>query len=126
MFSTASLSDLGTVLVDARGYTVYVLTADASTNVPCEDSTGCTKVWPDLPYPSGVSVAKAGSGVLPQLLGSDKLADGKTYPTYRGWLMYEYVSDGRPAEGHGEGIQSFGGTWYALSTSGTLVMPLDG
>ena len=122
MFSTANVSGLGTVVVDGRGHTVYVLTADRTTNVPCEDSTGCTKIWPDLPFPSGTSSATAGTGVQPSLLGSMKQSDGQTYPTYNHWLMYEYTADTGPAQGHGEGIQSFGGTWYALDASGHLVM----
>jgi predicted lipoprotein with Yx(FWY)xxD motif len=123
MFSTASVSGLGTVVVDAKGHTVYVLTADGHTNVPCEDSTGCTKIWPDLPFPGGTTSANAGTGVQASLLGSMKQSDGETYPTYHGWLMYEYVAHTGPAQGHGEGVKSFGGTWYALDASGNLVMP---
>ena len=123
MFSTASVSGLGTVVVDGRGHTVYVLTADGTTNVPCEDSTGCTKIWPDLPLPNGTTSARAGTGVEASLLGSMKSSDGQTYPTYNHWLMYEYTADTGPAQGHGEGIVSFGGTWYALDASGKLVMP---
>jgi len=123
MFSTANVSGLGTVVVDGRGRTVYVLTADGKANLPCEDSTGCTKVWPDLPFPDGVSSAKAGTGAQASLLGSMKLSDGETYPTYNKWLMYEFANDSGPGQGHGEGIKSFGGTWYALDASGNLVMP---
>jgi len=122
-FSTASASGLGSVVVDGRGHTVYVLTTDGHTNLPCEDASGCTKVWPDLPLPDGVSSAKAGSGVDAAKLGTMKLADGETYPTYNGWLMYEFAHDSGPAQAGGEGIRSFGGTWYALTAAGTLVQP---
>jgi hypothetical protein len=50
-----------------------------------------------------------------------KLSDGETYPTYNGWLMYEYVSDPGPGYANGEGIKSFGGTWYVLDASGNPV-----
>jgi predicted lipoprotein with Yx(FWY)xxD motif len=122
MFSTANVNGLGTVVVDARGWTVYVLTADGKTNHPCEDSSGCTKVWPDLPLPDG-SKPKAGSGLDASKLSTMKGSDGETYPTYAKWLMYEFSNDSGPAQGNGEGIMSFGGTWYALSPSGTLVKP---
>lgn len=123
MFSTATASGLGSVVVDGRGHTVYVLTADGHTNVPCDDASGCTKAWPDLALPAGVTSAKAGSGVDASKLGSMKLADGETYPTYNGWLMYEFAHDSGPAQGAGEGLRSFGGTWYALTSSGSLVQP---
>ena len=50
-----------------------------------------------------------------------KLSNGETYPTYNGWLMYEYVGDADSAQSHGQGIQSFGGTWYAISPAGTPI-----
>ncbi|HVN50422.1 MAG TPA: hypothetical protein VMT43_03260 [Acidimicrobiales bacterium] len=103
-----------------------MLTADGKANAPCDDASGCTKVWPDLPLPDGTSTATAGTGLQASLLGSMKLADGETYPTYNKWLMYEYVGDSGAGEAHGEGLTSFGGTWYALAPSGNVVMPAGG
>lgn len=121
MFSTASVPGLGTVLVDGNGRTVYLLTSGDHTNVNCDDASGCTKVWPDLPLPDGVSGAKAGTGVQASMLGTKKLSDGETYPTYNGWLMYEFTGDSGPGQGKGQGIKSFGGTWYAITATGDPV-----
>ena len=110
-FSSVTLSGVGKVLVDGRGRTVYVLTNSGVKNVPCTDASGCTAAWPDLPLKSGMSAAKAGTGVNASLLGTMKLSDGETYPTYNGWLMYEYASDTGPGQANGQGIKSFGGTW---------------
>jgi predicted lipoprotein with Yx(FWY)xxD motif len=121
MFSTANVAGLGDVLVDASGRTVYILTSSGQKNVPCDDASGCTKLWPDLPLPEGTTAATAGPGVQASMLGTMKLGDGETYPTYGGWLMYEYTGDTGPAQGHGQGIQSFGGTWYALNSSGSPI-----
>jgi hypothetical protein len=52
-----------------------------------------------------------------------KESDGETYATYNGWLMYEFTGDSGPGQGHGEGIKSFGGTWYALTPTGDPAMP---
>lgn len=120
-FSTASVSGVGKVLVDGKGRTVYILTSGGHTNVPCTDKSGCTKLWPDLPLPAGTSAAAAGTGLKPSLLGTKKLSDGETYPTYNGWLMYEYAGDPGPGQDKGQGIKSFGGTWYVLSASGSPV-----
>jgi hypothetical protein len=50
-----------------------------------------------------------------------KLGDGETYPTYNGYLVYEYVGDSGRGEANGQGIKSFGGTWYVLDASGNPV-----
>ena len=63
----------------------------------------------------------AGSGIDSSMLGTTTLSDGKSYPTYNGWLMYEYVADSGPGEASGQGIASFGGTWYVLSPSGSPI-----
>lgn len=120
-FSTANVSGLGQVVVDGRGRTVYILTAPGKKNVSCTDATGCTAIWPDLPFPGGTTSATAGSGLTASLLGAKKESDGETYPTYNGYLMYEYASDSASGQANGQGIKSFGGTWWALSPSGTPI-----
>ena len=125
-FSTASVSGLGNVVVDGRGRTVYILTSDGHTNVPCTVSSGCTKLWPTLPLRGGMSAATAGPGVNASLLGTKKVSNGKTYPTYNGWLIYEYAGDPGPGQAKGQKIKSFGGTWYVLNASGNPVTSSTG
>lgn len=120
-FSTANVSGVGNVVVDGKGRTVYILTSGGKTNVPCTSASGCTGLWPTLPLPGGMSTATAGTGVKASLLGTKKLSDGKTYPTYNGWLMYEYSGDSASGQAKGQGIKSFGGTWYVLNASGNPV-----
>jgi predicted lipoprotein with Yx(FWY)xxD motif len=119
-FSTANVSGVGTAVVDGSGRTVYILTADGHTNVPCTAASGCTKLWHNLPLPNGTSAAKGGMGITASLLGTKTLS-GMTFPTYHGWLMYEYTGDSGPGQSNGQGIKSFGGTWYALKASGSPV-----
>lgn len=116
-FRVANVSGLGMVVVDGRGRTVYNLTSGDHRNVPCGDSNGCTTVWPDLPLPDASSKPRAGSGINASLLGTVKVGS-ETYPTYNGWLMYEYVGDSGPGQASGQGIKSFGGTWFALNPMG--------
>lgn len=123
-FSTANVSGVGSVVVDGRGRTVYILTSGGHTNVPCTSSSGCTKLWPALPLPGGMS-PKAGTGINASLLGTKTLG-GKSYPTYHGWLMYEYSGDSGAGQANGQGIKSFGGTWYALNASGNPVTSKSG
>ena len=125
-FSTANVSGVGTVVVDGSGKTVYILTSNGHNNVPCTDASGCTGLWPDLPLPDGVASAKAGTGIKASLLGTKKLSDGDPYPTYHGWLMYEYAGDSGSGQAKGQAIKSFGGTWYVLDASGNPVTSTSG
>lgn len=125
-FETANVSGLGSVLVDGRGRTVYILTADGHHNVSCTDGSGCTALWPDIPLPDGTAKATASNGADAALLGTVHSSDGDTYATYHGWRVYEYAGDSAAGQGHGQGIQSFGGTWYALTAAGTPVTSMSG
>lgn len=121
IFSAMNVSGLGQVLVDGNERTVYVLISGTHKNVSCTSSSGCTNVWPSLPLTGATSTPKAGSGIRSAELGTTELGDGKTYPTYNGWLMYEYSGDSGPGQAGGEGISSYGGTWYVLSPSGNPI-----
>jgi predicted lipoprotein with Yx(FWY)xxD motif len=120
-FSTAKVPGVGTVVIDRRGRTVYILTSASKKNVPCTDANGCTALWPNLAFPNGTSSALAGKGIDSSLLGQTKLSDGETYPTYNGYLMYEYTGDTGRGQANGQGLKSFGGTWYVLNPSGQPV-----
>lgn len=124
--SSASVSGLGTVLVNGDGRTLYMLTSEKGGKITCTDDNGCTKVWPDTELPSGVTKGIAGSGAQASLLSTVKSADGHLYLTYAGWPLYTYSGDNGPMQGNGEGITSFGGTWWALSPSGSPVMGSSG
>ena len=99
----------------------YVLTGDGKTSLPCTDDSGCTKAWPDLAVPDGMSAPSAGQGVQASLLGTEKEGD-EAYATYNKWPLYEFAGDGAAGQANGQGIKSFGGTWYALDASGNPVM----
>jgi len=117
--STASVPGVGTVLVNGDGRTLYLLTSEKGGKLTCTDDNGCTKVWPDTELPSGVTKAIAGSGVQASMLGTVKSSSGSLYVTYGGWPLYEYSGDPGPGMANGQGISSFGGTWYSVTAAGT-------
>ena len=120
-FSTANVSGLGTVLVNGNNRTIYTLSSEAGGKLTCTDANGCTAVWPDTELPSGVTAPVAGSGVQSSQLSTVTSPDGKLYVTYGGYPLYTYSGDSGAAQNHGQGIQSFGGTWYAIDASGKPV-----
>ena len=119
--SAKNILGVGTILVNGQGQTLYVLSSEKGGKITCTDGNGCTKVWPDTELPKGVTTAKAGSGIQASLLGTVKSSDGALYATYHGWPLYTYAGDSGPGQAQGEGITSFGGTWYALNASGNPV-----
>ncbi len=123
--SAKSVAGGGTILVNGNGQTLYMLTSEKGGKITCTDDNGCTKVWPDTELPKGTTSATAGSGIQASLLGTVKNSAGELYATYHGWPLYTYAGDNGPGQANGEGITSFGGTWYVLSTSGNPVTSIQ-
>jgi predicted lipoprotein with Yx(FWY)xxD motif len=119
--SAKSVPGVGTVLVNGKGQTLYMLTSEKGGKITCTDDNGCTKIWPDTELSKGVTSATAGSGIQASMLSTVKNSDGALYVTYHGWPLYTYSGDNGPGQANGQGITSFGGTWYVLSTSGNPV-----
>jgi predicted lipoprotein with Yx(FWY)xxD motif len=114
----ANVAGLGTVVVDARGYTVYVLSTGGRQNLPCTSASGCTSAWPPVVVASGQ--AGVGSGLHHAMLTTTSVG-GTTVPVYAGWRLYTFYGDSGPGQSGGQGVQSYGGTWYAITPSGVRV-----
>jgi predicted lipoprotein with Yx(FWY)xxD motif len=117
--STASVGGVGTVLVDGRGYTLYLFEPDHRSPSTCYGS--CAQAWPPLVLPRGVSAPKAGKGVHAALLGTQPRSGGTTEVTYGGWPLYTWVGDTRPGIATGEARNNLGGCWYAVDAEGNAV-----
>jgi predicted lipoprotein with Yx(FWY)xxD motif len=124
--SAAAVPGVGTVLVNGSGMTFYLLTSEKGGTLTCTDDNGCTKVWPDTELPSGVTAPVAGSGIDASRLSTVKGPSGSLYITYAGWPLYTFSGDSGPGQAHGQGIQSFGGTWETLTVAGTPVTAAAG
>src|SRR5450756_490541 len=108
-------TSLGPVLVDSKGMTVYLLTADTPGHSTC--SAQCLQYWPLVPGPVGASSVKGISAAL----AVTKATSSASMVTAAGWPLYTFVKDQAPGDVTGEGVKTFGGTWYAVSPSGTPV-----
>jgi predicted lipoprotein with Yx(FWY)xxD motif len=109
-------TDLGRVLVDSQGRTLYLFEADKNGKSAC--SGGCATAWPPL---TTTGAAVAGTGAAKKLIGTTKRADGSTQATYNGWPLYLYEGDSANGQTNGEGLDQFGAEWYVLSPSGKKV-----
>jgi predicted lipoprotein with Yx(FWY)xxD motif len=118
---TASVPGVGTVLVNSSGQTLYLLTSEKGGKLTCTDANGCTKYWPDTSLPAGSTAATAGPGVQASLLGTVKDSSGSAFVTYASYPLYTFSGDMAAGTDHGQGITSFGGTWWVISPAGTPV-----
>jgi len=109
-------TSLGPVLVDARGRTVYLLTADSPGHSSCASS--CLRYWPAVP--PGASTPTSLPGITATIGTTATMAGGKTL-TAGGWPLYTFVQDSKPGDVTGQGVKAFGGTWYAVSPAGKAV-----
>src|SRR6266571_2754758 len=121
MISVKSVPRVGTVLVDGQGQTLYMLTSEKGGKITCTQANGCTQAWPETLLTNGAATAKAGSGVQSSLLGTVKDASGNLEVTYNRWRLYTFSGDSGPGVAKGQGLTSFGGTWYVLNGSGNPV-----
>jgi predicted lipoprotein with Yx(FWY)xxD motif len=108
-------TNLGPVLADSSSRTLYLLTADR-TSLACTGS--CLTVWSPLLVAPG-STPKAEPAISGSLGTVDR--DGRKQITISGHPLYTYPGDAGSGQTNGQGIQSFGGVWYAVGTSGAPV-----
>jgi predicted lipoprotein with Yx(FWY)xxD motif len=106
-------SPFGRILVDSRGVALYDFPKDRGIVSSCYGA--CAALWPPL-LTSGKPVA--GPGVKASLLGTTKRSDGKLEVTYNRHPLYYFVSDRRPGQFRGEGLNQFGDPWWVLSPAG--------
>jgi predicted lipoprotein with Yx(FWY)xxD motif len=105
--------DLGKVIVDSKGMTLYDFHKDRGTKSACYGE--CAAVWPPL-LTSGKPRAQGGAEA--SLLGTAKRKDGTLQVTYDGHPVYGFVEDKKPGETNGNDFEGFGAQWYALMPNG--------
>ena len=106
--STASVSGVGTVLVDANGHTLYRFTPEASGTISCTGA--CTSNWPPAVLPAGETVA-AGAGLTGRFATIAR-PDGSTQITYNSWPLYAFAGDTAAGQANGQGRL---GKWFAVT-----------
>jgi len=111
------------ILVDGRGFTLYMYTADTPRSPACYDDPTyhCSKAWPPLLTKGR---AQAGTSAKASLLGTVRRTGGGLQVTYKGHPLYRnagartfgLVADKKPGDVNG---QRFLEIWFVLSPAGT-------
>ncbi|MFD0526408.1 hypothetical protein ACFQ1I_02685 [Kitasatospora arboriphila] len=109
-------SDLGKILTDSQGRTLYLFEKDSPSMSACDGA--CAVAWPPL---TTTGAPQPGTGVNAADLGTITRADHRTEVTYHGHPLYYYAGDHKPGDTTGEGSKAFGASWYVLDASGNKI-----
>jgi predicted lipoprotein with Yx(FWY)xxD motif len=113
VITASTAGDLGKVIVDSKGMTLYDFHKDKGGKPACYGA--CAKSWPPL---LTEGKPQAGEGAMASKLGIVKRTDGTMQATYAGHPLYTFVEDKKPGEANGNDVSAFGAQWYALLPSG--------
>ncbi|MGH9105335.1 MAG: COG4315 family predicted lipoprotein [Acidimicrobiales bacterium] len=103
----------GKVLATPARMSLYLLSDEGEGRVTC--NSGCLSIWPPLLLPRDVKAPRPGRGISGRL---GLLRRGsREQVSYNGYPLYTYAGDPGPAASAGQGIVSFGGTWYLVRAS---------
>ena len=101
-------TDLGEILVDGEGRTLYAFLNDEEGEATCYDD--CAANWPPLEGP-----ATAGDGVDSALLSTTERDDGTVQAVYGDWPLYYFAGDAAPGDVNGQGV---GDVWFVVDATG--------
>jgi predicted lipoprotein with Yx(FWY)xxD motif len=105
-------SQLGPILTDAQGRTLYGFASDNGGTSTCYDQ--CSQSWPPLVAQGNPT---PGQGMDPSLLGLSPRSDGTQQVTYKNWPLYYFSGDQEPGQTKGQGLK---GLWYVVGANGLV------
>jgi len=103
-------SDLGQILVDGEGRTLYLFMPDEAGTPTCYE--GCAQAWPPLLAEGEITV---GSGLDDSDFSTATRTDGGDQVKIGSWPLYYFASDAAPGDTNGQGVSN---VWYVVSPSG--------
>ncbi|WP_300006875.1 hypothetical protein [Pseudonocardia sp.] len=106
-------AQLGTVVVDGLGWTLYRFDDDTA-QPPASNCAGdCAAAWPPVLAEPGTPLEL--EGVAQEAVGTITRPDGGVQLTIGGWPVYRYAADPAPGATDGHGV---GEKWFAVDPEG--------
>jgi predicted lipoprotein with Yx(FWY)xxD motif len=106
-------TELGQLLADANGRTLYGLTKDADGSPTCVD--GCATAWPPVIVDGSLDLStlpsSASFSIVDRPDGAKQLKAGK-------WPLYYFSGDSAAGDANGQGS---GGVWFVVAPDATLI-----
>ena len=110
---SAQPTSLGTILVDARGRTVYDFANDKTSASTC--TAACAANWPPVPAPASLPASLPG---VTGKLGTTIRSGGARQLTVAGHPVYTFAGDSAAGQTNGQGVVLDGGLWTVVSPAG--------
>jgi predicted lipoprotein with Yx(FWY)xxD motif len=107
-------TNLGDIIVDAKGMTVYVFDKDVAGSGSSACTGDCQKLWVPVPAASDQPVAVGITAPVGVITG----AGGGEQITIGGLPVYTYTGDNAPGNTNG---QLFKNLWHALTPAGQKI-----
>jgi predicted lipoprotein with Yx(FWY)xxD motif len=106
-------TELGQLLADANGRTLYGFTNDSDGSPTCVD--GCATAWPPVVVDGSLDLStlpgSASFSIVDRPDGTKQLKAGK-------WPLYYFSGDSAAGEANGQGS---GGIWFVVAPDATLI-----
>lgn len=116
--STAD-SDLGTIVVDGQGMTVYYYTPDKAGSGKSVCTGECLAAWPPVHAGSGTPQVQGVSAEVGTITGND----GEPQVTLDGRPVYLYAGDAAPGDVAGQGLDDI---WWVVAPDGSEISTMPG
>lgn len=113
--STADVDDLGTVVVDGSGRTLYVFDKDTADPPKSNCEGDCAAMWPPVEAGSGTPEL---DGVDASLVGTVERSDGSQQLTLNGWPLYLFAKDTQAGDAKGQAV---GDVWWVVGPDGKKI-----
>ncbi|SFW89625.1 hypothetical protein [Amycolatopsis australiensis] len=110
----AKTFDLGLMLVDGTGYTIYRYDRDSTDPSRSNCTDACATKW--IPVKAGGNPAPI--DVDRSLIGQITRDDGTQQLTLAGWPLYHFTGDSEPADTSGQGVDQ---AWYPIAPDGKKI-----
>jgi len=108
-----SHDELGDILVDAEGMTLYMFDSDTKGEGASTCYEGCAENWPPLTVDGEPT---AGDGVTAELTTFER-DTGETQVAAAGWPLYYFAPDESPGDATGQGVND---VWWVLGPDGSV------